>query len=102
MKNGKPADPAYDIDVASKYEYIDINLWISYNINKGQSWRRSTQCDCKIDWLWVPSPLEEVKYLFIFIFSFLRSDVEVKRIIEFHHSTCNASRTRRKVGNGVS
>ena len=31
---------------------------------------------CKIDWLWVRSPLEEVKYLFTFLFSFLRSGVE--------------------------
>ena len=24
---------------------------------------RGTKCDCKIDWLWVRSPLEEIKYL---------------------------------------
>ena len=42
----------------------------------GRSWRRGTKCDCKIDWLWVRSPLEEVKYLFTIIFSFLRSGVE--------------------------
>ena len=53
-------------------------------------------------WLWVRSPLEEVKQLFTFIFSFLRYSVEAKRGTEFHHSTHNASRTWRKVGNGVS
>ena len=35
-----------------------------------------TKCDCKIDWLWVRSPLEEMKYLLKFIFPFLRSGVE--------------------------
>ena len=54
------------------------------------------------DWLWVRSPLEEMKYLFKFIFPFLRSGVEVKRGVEFCHSTRNASRIRQKVGNGVS
>ena len=52
------------------------------------------QSDCKIDWLWVRSPLEEVKYLFKFIFPFLRSGVETKRGVEFCHSTRNASRIR--------
>ena len=45
--------------------------------------------------------LEKIKYLFTFIFSFLRSGVEAKRGVEFRHSTRNASRTRLKVGNGV-
>ena len=31
-----------------------------------------------IDWLWVRSPLEEMKYLFTVIFSFHRSGVEGK------------------------
>ena len=62
-----------------------------------QSWRRGTKCDCRIDWLWVRSPLKEMKYLFTFIFSFLRSGVEAKRSTEFRHSTRSASRTRRKV-----
>ena len=53
-----------------------------------------------INWLWVRSPLEEIKLTFIF--SFLRSDVEVKRGVEFRHLTLYASRTRRKVGNHVS
>ena len=33
------------------------------------------------------SPLEEMSYLFKFIFSFLGSGVEVKRGVEFRHST---------------
>ena len=74
-----------------------------YTLIHYQSWHRGTMCDCKIDWLWVQSPLEEIKYLFTFIFSFfLRSGVEAKRGIEFRHSTRNASRNRRKVGKGVS
>ena len=52
--------------------------------------------------LWVRSPLEEMKYLLKFIFPFLRSGVEVKRRVEFCHSTRNASKIRQKVGNGVS
>ena len=34
--------------------------------------------DCKCDWFWVRSPLEEMKYLLKFIFSFFRSGVEAK------------------------
>ena len=56
-------------------------------------------CDCKHDGLWVRFQLEEMKYLFKFIFSFLRSGGEVKRGVEFRYSTCNASRIRRKVEN---
>ena len=44
--------------------------------------------------------LEEMKYLFIFLF--LRSGVEAKRGVEFCHSTRNIFRTRRKVENEVS
>ena len=54
------------------------------------------------DWLWVRSPLEEMKYLLKFIFPFLRFGVEAKRGVEFCHSTRNASRIRQNVGNGVS
>ena len=59
--------------------------------------------DCKRDWWWVRSPLEEKKYLSKFIFSFLRSGVEAKRGIEFRHSKRNASFVRipQKVGNSV-
>ena len=57
-----------------------------------QLWSSGTKCDCKTDWLWVRSPLEEMKYLLKFIFPFLRSGVEAKRGVEFCHSTGNASR----------
>ena len=51
-------------------------IYCSLNTAWGRSWRRGTKCDCKIDWLWVGSSLEEMKYfLFTFIFSFLRSGV---------------------------
>ena len=39
--------------------------------------------------LWVRSQLEEMKYLFKFIFPFLRSNVEPNRGFELGHSTCN-------------
>ena len=35
--------------------------------SRRQSWRRGIKCDCKTDWLWVRSPLEEMKYLLIYI-----------------------------------
>ena len=57
------------------------------------------KCDCKIDWLWVRSPLEEMKYSFKLIFPFLRSGVEDKCGVEFRHSTRNAPSIRRKLGN---
>ena len=57
-------------------------------------------CDCKRDWLWVRSPLEEMKYLFTFVFSFLRSGAETVREVEFRHSARNASKLRREMGNG--
>ena len=56
----------------------------------------------KTDWLWVRDLLEEMKYLFKFIFPFLRSGVEAKCGVEFCHSTRNASRIWQKVGNRVS
>ena len=89
--------------------YLLLNIYLlnynpyltdNKNTNWGQSWRRDTKCDCKTDCLWVRSSLEEMKYLLIF--PFLRSGVEAKRGVEFRHSTRNASRTQRKVGNGVS
>ena len=46
--------------------------------------------------------LEEIKYLIKCIFYILRTGVEGKRGVEFRHSTRNAFRIRRKVGNGVS
>ena len=42
-----------------------------------------------------------MKYLFTFICSLLCSGVETKRGVESRHSARNASRIRRKVGNGV-
>ena len=49
-----------------------------YCINVKNGTCRGTKCDCNHDWLWVRSPLEEIKYLFKFIFSYLRSGVEAK------------------------
>ena len=53
-------------------------------------------CDCKRDWLWVRSSLEEMKYIFEFSFSFLRSGVddsgdkhcmaELKRGVKFRYA----------------
>ena len=54
--------------------------------------------DYEIDWLWVRYPPEEMKYLFTFLFSFLRSGVKAKRGVEFRHSIRNASKIPRKVG----
>ena len=51
-------------------------------------------CDCKSDWLWMRSPLEEMKYLLKFIFSFLHSGVNAKRDVQFSHLTRNASEVR--------
>ena len=56
----------------------------------------ATECDCKSDWLWVR--LEEMKYLFKFIFRFLRSGVKAKPGVAFFHSTRHA-RIRQKMGN---
>ena len=64
--------------------------------------RRGTKCDCIFDWLWVRSPLEDMRYLLTFIFSFLRAGVEAKRGIEFRHSTRNSSSTGRILGDGVA
>ena len=74
------------------------NTYLIITVTRGRSWRSGTKCDRKIDWLWDWSPLEEIKYLLKFIFPFLRSGVEVKRGVEFCHSTRNASRIRQKVG----
>ena len=43
-------------------------------------------CDCKIDWLWVRSPLKEMKYLFTFIFSFLHTDFEAALSFATQHA----------------
>ena len=57
---------------------------------------RAQAYDCKCDTLWVRYPLEEIQYL---LFSLTRFGTEAKRD---SHSTRNASRIRRKVGNGIS
>ena len=77
--------------------YFDV-FRISLEASRGAAARGVT---VKTDWLWVQSPLEEMKYLLKFIFPVIRSGVEVKRGVEFCHSTRNASRIRQKVGNGV-
>ena len=51
--------------------------------------------------LYVRSLLEEVKYLFKYMFSFLRSGVEAKHDVELA-STANATRIWQKMGNVVS
>ena len=38
----------------------------------------------------------------IYLHLYFRSGVQAKSCVEFRHSTCNASVTWRKVGNGVS
>ena len=81
--------------------YLHCYIMFKTNHQRGQSWRNGTKCDCKTDWLWVRSSLEEMKYLLKFIFPFLRSGVEVEHGVEFWNSTLNASRTQQKVGNGV-
>ena len=75
-----------------------LNISVQSARARGQSWRSGTKCDCKTDWLWVRSSLEEMKYLLKFIFPFLRSGVEDKLGVEFCHSTRNASRFGRKWG----
>ena len=56
----------------------------------------SQECHCKHEKFWVSFPLAEIKYV---IFSIIpRSGNKAKRGVEFHHSTCNDSRIRRKVG----
>ena len=53
--------------------------------------------ECKFDWLWVRSPLKEVKYLFLFIFSFLRSVIEANRRVEFRHPARNVESGERNI-----
>ena len=79
-------------------EWIAVKYNIIFSF-RGQSWLWDTKCACKSCWLWFRSLLQEMRYLFKFIFSFL---VETKSDVEFRHSTRNAFRIRRKVGNGVS
>ena len=78
----------------AKNENLIIFFYV-YNLLKfwGRSWRSGTRCDCETNWLWVRSPLEEMKYLFKFIFPFLRSGVKAKCGVEFRYS-CNESGER--------
>ena len=64
-------------DPHSRKRNIYLNLYF-HAVALGQSWGRGIKCDCKIDWLWVRSLLEEVPYFFNFIFSFLRSGVDTQ------------------------
>ena len=82
-----------------KHSPFTASLYINENKTWGQSWRRGTECHCKRDRLWIRFPLEGDNYL---IFSFLRSGVEAKRGVEFHHSIHSASSIRRKMKKGVS
>ena len=74
--------------------YLNFTIDFEYEIsieNWGQAWRSGTECYCKGEWLWM-------KYLFKFIFPFLRSGVNKYPAL----SSTTASRIRRKVGNILS
>ena len=58
---------------------------------------RAEACDCKLNSLWIWFPLWKINYL---IFWFLLSDNKANCGVNIRHSTRNASRIRRKVGNG--
>ena len=86
------------LDNAIYFMGFNIRLYIVYyNINMRKT-RRGTKCDCKINWLWVQTPLKEMKYLFTFIFSFHHSGVKAKRGVEFRHLTRNASQNLAESG----
>ena len=36
-----------------------ITMYIYNDVLRSQTWRRGTKCDCKINWLWVRSPVKE-------------------------------------------
>ena len=62
--------------------------WYNKNkIFKGPVVAQGAKCDCKNDWSWFRSPLEEMKYLLKIIFPFLRSGVEARCRVELFHST---------------
>ena len=52
------------------YERMSRVLCPNNAINYNNISLTLTKCDCRVDWLWARSPLEKMKYLFIF--SFLR------------------------------
>ena len=49
-------------------DYCFILLWSLYKNKKSEleARRRGTECPCKRDWLWVWTPLEEIKFTFPF------------------------------------
>ena len=74
------------------YSYLFYFVIICYILlTSSQSLWRGTKCDCK-----------EMKYIFKFIFPFLRSGVDTRRSVKLRHSTRNGSKIRQKVGNEVS
>ena len=78
--------PRSDDALTTIGRYIGTSIYLKFflfTVIYGPSWRRDIKCDCRIDWLWVRSPLEEMEYLFTFIISFLRSGVVAKRGVEF-------------------
>ena len=79
-------------------EYLYLNY---FEVSRGAG-AQSVTVRFYSRWMWVRSSLEEMKYLFKFIFPFLRSGVGTKRGVEFRHSTRNAFKIRRKEENGVS
>ena len=97
----------YEIQWAFLHIYLNNNILNVCEASHGAGAQSMTKS--KIDWLWVQSSLEEIKYLptniyinnITFIFSCLPSDVEAKHGVKFCHSTHNASRIRQKVRYGV-
>ena len=62
------------------------------NTENKQASRGAGAQSVTVNALWIRSPLEEMKYLFNVLLKFLRSDVEAKCGVEFHHSTSDAGR----------
>ena len=56
-------------------------------ISRGACRAMVTACDCKRDWLWVRFPLRENEILKKY---FPRSSNEIKRSVDFCHSTRSA------------
>ena len=93
--------------------YLDLTLYciiitipvLNYARPVGASRGAVAQmCDYK-HWILVVSSIPNRGnkiFLFKFIFSFLRSDIEAKHDGEFHHSTRKTSGIGRRMGNGVS
>ena len=79
-----------------RYDFI-ISIDIDINdIVVEASRGAEAQSVTKRDWLWVRSPLDEMKYLFRFIVPFFCSGAEAKRGVELRPSISNVSRTQRK------